>query len=148
MFHELNFEPNAISPCCNTRALAIPKFSYNGGSVDLGKYAEHLENTLVEIGEGSEICKNCPELVEIDGVPNITGGKFGAISINMHRHFCNCKCVYCNLWHAREKGAPYDILPALASLKNQGALSDKCVISWVVGNLQSCQLLMKSPTGR
>lgn len=117
MFNELNFEPVSISPCCNTRALKIPAFPYSGGEIDLEKYGKHIENVLLDIQSGSNTCKNCPELVEIDGSPHITNGKFHAISINMHRHFCNCKCCYCNLWQYADKGMGYNILPALKSLK-------------------------------
>lgn len=126
---ELNFEPHCISPCCNTRALKIPKFSYEGGQVDLDAYARHIENVARDMQREHGVCAGCPQLEECGELKNIGGG-FDAISINMHRHFCNCKCVYCDLWSQPDKSRGYDILPALQSLKAQDAIARDAYISW------------------
>ena len=82
----------------------------------MAAYAEHIEKFFQRLQTGGDkLCSNCPGLREIPG--NSTSNiriLFRTVSINMHRHLCNCKCVYCNLW--RGKGEGYPILPVLQSL--------------------------------
>lgn len=128
IFSELNLEPEHISPCCNVRSLKVPVFPYSGGPINMRAYSDFLQKTINELQNEGPVCRGCPELYETsEGAAAI---RFRAVSINMHRYFCNCKCVYCRLWQHRKKAAPYDPLPALRSLKEQNALVQGCQISW------------------
>lgn len=129
LLKDINFEPSSLTSCCNTRALKIPAFHYEGGSVNLDAYARHIETTIATIQTGDSVCKGCPELVETE-LPPAANGKFFTVSINMHRHFCNCRCSYCHLWQKKDAERPYSVLPGLKSLHEQGALYEKAVISW------------------
>lgn len=129
LFNDINFEPRALAPCCQTGSNPIPLFPYEGGAIDLDAYAEHVAKTFEQIQNGGEACKNCPELREVKYIPQMSG-KFSAISINMHRYFCNCKCVYCNYWKHPERGKGYNVLPGLVSLKDGGALASGAFVSW------------------
>lgn len=129
IFREINLEPAHISPCCNIRGLRVPAFPYSGGLIDMEVYAAFLQKTADELQTDSDLCRGCPDLQTVDR-PQECSINFRAVSINMHRFFCNCKCVYCSLWHDRKKSAPYDPLPGLKSLKDQNALASNCVISW------------------
>lgn len=126
---EINFEPHALSPCCNTGNREIPAFPYNGGPIDLSAYARHIEDTISSLQADTTLCRNCSHLKNVDQLPGMSG-QFSAVSINMHRFFCNCKCVYCGLWKTPEKGKGYDVLPGLKSLAEQNALANNCFLSW------------------
>lgn len=130
LLNEINFEPSALQSCCNIRALKVPAFPYNGGSIDLGAYANHIGSVLQEIQAGGDTCKGCPELVDLQPESMRMRAKFSAVSINMHRFFCNCRCSYCGLWRHKEKGYGYDVFPGLRSLHDQGALVQDALISW------------------
>ncbi|MBD5641166.1 MAG: radical SAM protein [Desulfovibrio sp.] len=129
IFNEINLEPAHISPCCNIRGLQTPVFPYSGGEIDMNAYAAFLQKTADELQTDSGLCRGCPDL-ESAAQPRTYGISFHAVSINMHRYFCNCKCVYCGLWQDRKRKEPYDPLPGLKSLRNQDALAENCVISW------------------
>ena len=129
LLKEINFEPEYLSPCCQTRNVKIPAFPYAGGEIDLNAYARHIEKILEGIQADAEDCRNCPELVETDALPG-SNGQFRAVSINMHRYFCNCKCTYCSLWKHPQKGPGYEVLPGLKSLYEQNALQGNCFVSW------------------
>lgn len=130
LLNEINFEPNALMSCCDTRGINIPKFPYAGGPIDLNLYSRHIENTLQAIQNDESVCKGCPKLFECekDNIQNCY--QFQNISINMHRYFCNCKCVYCDFWKAPERGFGYDIFPGLESLHQANALRKNCFVSW------------------
>lgn len=131
LLNDINFEPASLQPCCNTRALKVPSFPYSGGPVNLRAYADHIARTLSEIQTAGDVCKGCPKLMDIDqDFLGVNGAKFKTVSINMHRHFCNCRCVYCDLWQHGDKGYGYDILPGLKSLREQGALADNALFAW------------------
>lgn len=130
MLNDINFEPSHISPCCNTRNLRVPTFPYTGGPIDGEAYASHINKVLAEIQGGSNLCAGCPDLVETGQSSLSCDLKFRAVSFNQHRHFCNCQCVYCNLWNKRQTGKPYDPLPALQSLAEQDLLTPSCQIHW------------------
>lgn len=130
LLNNINFEPDHISPCCNTRGLKVPKFPYSGGPVDGEAYVAHINRVLAEIQSGGDTCAKCPDLIATDENHISQDLKFDAVSFNQHRHFCNCKCVYCGLWKTRQDKAPYDPLPALVSLEKQGLLRSDCQIHW------------------
>lgn len=127
MFHDLNFEPHSISPCCNTQNIIIPSMPYEGGPIDLRAYGECVSNAFEEIQAGGKICRGCGELA--DGPRPASHGLFHSISLNMHRYLCNCRCVYCTLWTHKIEPV-YDVVPGLKSLKAQGALAPHAVVSW------------------
>lgn len=129
LFYEINFEPACLSPCCNTQNIAVPEFAYAGGPIDLQAYAGHIQKTFDEIQRDGKVCKGCSDLGEIGEFPGMSG-KFNAVSLNMHRHFCNCKCSYCDLWQVRQPNMGYDPLPGLISLHGQGAMDKHCLIAW------------------
>ncbi|MDE5833829.1 MAG: radical SAM protein [Desulfovibrio sp.] len=129
LFNEINFEPHSLSPCCNTENTRIPAFPYEGGEIDLNEYAKHIAACVEELQGETDLCKGCSHLAEIPGFPRMTG-QFTDVLINMHRYFCNSKCVYCGYWQHPQKGKGYDPLPGLKSLRKQGALAKNCQIAW------------------
>lgn len=129
LFQDINFEAKSISPCCNIHGIKIPAFKYHGGPVDIQKYALHLKDTLRRLQTEDKLCKGCPEIKETShGIE--ADLLFRTVSINMHRFFCNCKCVYCDLWKRKTETKPYEILEPLQSLYKQGVLAPDCTISW------------------
>jgi sulfatase maturation enzyme AslB (radical SAM superfamily) len=133
LVRDINFEPDAVQPCCNTKGLRrLPRFPFSGGRLlDMGEYRKHLEYTLEAMQEPGDMCAGCDQLVELD-VPEGKGldlkPLFATVSFNMHRHMCNCRCVYCSLWKKPSKG--YEVLPALKSLASQHAFRSNCFFSW------------------
>lgn len=127
---EINFEPGALQPCCDIRDIKPPVFPYSGGPVDMNAYARHMENTIEDMQKEGGICAGCPEMREIPDGTTDASLLFHAVSVNMHRFYCNCRCVYCGLWQPREKEPYYDILPPLKSLQEQGVLAKNCLVSW------------------
>lgn len=134
LFRELNFEPDAITPCCNVHNLTIPRFPFAGGAVDVPAYMRHLLGVLANLNGEGTLCRGCPELGELDAPVLeqdvlVKVANFRGISVNMHRHRCNCRCVYCDLW-SQKSDAPYAVLPALRSLAAQNAALPGCRVSW------------------
>ncbi|MBQ9536427.1 MAG: radical SAM protein [Desulfovibrionaceae bacterium] len=131
LYSDINFEPAAIQPCCNTHAIKVPKYEFHGDEVDMHGYANYINQVLNDLQTDSNICKGCDKLVEIND-DEIRNKKlifsFGTVSLNMHRFLCNCKCVYCNFWHNLRKS--YKILPPLKSLYKQSLLRKNCFFSW------------------
>jgi pyruvate-formate lyase-activating enzyme len=131
LVRDINFEPDAIQPCCNTRALRrLPRFPFSGGPVDIAAYERHIEICLEELQQSGDLCRGCPELRELDnaGESLRLNARFQTVSFNMHRHLCNCRCVYCELW--KKSSAAYEVLPAVKSLWRRGALRRDCFFSW------------------
>ena len=130
---DINFEPASIQPCCNTRGLdAVPSLPFTGGRVDIAAYTEHIHAAFNALQNGGPLCSGCPNLLDVspDTVRPVSRENilFRTVSMNQHRHLCNCRCVYCTLW---QKSSPsYAILPALKSLWQQQALSRNCFFSW------------------
>lgn len=133
LVRDINFEADAIQPCCNTRALRrLPRFPFSGGRrLDMGEYRKHLEQTLEAIQEPGGMCAGCDQLVDLDvpeGKRLALDPQFATVSFNMHRHLCNCRCVYCSLWEKPSKA--YEVLPALKSLASQHSFRPDCFFSW------------------
>ena len=130
LVHDINFEPTAVQPCCDVHGVEVPRFPFTGGRLDMAAYAAHVEKSFQRLqARGDRLCRNCPELREIPD--NCAGNMrilFQTVSINMHRHLCNCKCVYCSLWRGKGKG--YPIVPVLQSLHEQHVLHPRCLFSW------------------
>ncbi len=129
--NDINFEPNAVQPCCDVRAIEVPRFDFSGGALDMTAYGAHIQEVVERLQQGGDLCRDCPQLEEIEvpqGASPAARLAFRTVSINMHRHLCNCKCVYCDLWKGGSKG--YPILPALKSLAAQGVLHKDCLFSW------------------
>jgi sulfatase maturation enzyme AslB (radical SAM superfamily) len=128
--NDINFEPDVIQPCCNVRALGtLPRFPFTGGAVDMSAYGRHIEKIVQTLQEkGAGMCAGCPELKNIEPQDTMEI-LFRTVSINKHRYFCNCRCVYCDLWE-KQQADPYPILPALCSLKDQQMLHPRCFFSW------------------
>ena len=77
------------------------------------------------------MCAGCPDLQELTDSEQILTGvgiSFKTISINKHRHLCNCRCVYCSLWQGASDS--YEILTPLKSLHTQNVLDKDCLFSW------------------
>ena len=133
LFNDLNFEPDALQPCCNIRGIQVPRLAYQGGPVDMAAYRAHIAETLTRLQSDYPLCAGCPELQDAEGdMPTDAGRyvRFRTVSLNQHRFFCNCRCVYCDLWQGKDKERPYDILPALQSLVEQNALQKNAWFSW------------------
>lgn len=127
---DINFEPSFVQPCCDVYGIEIPRFPFSGGKLDIPAYVAHIENVFKHLQtDGDTLCCGCPELQEVsDDMQANLRVLFQTVSINMHRHLCNCKCVYCDLW--RGKGEGYPILPVLQSLQEQRILAPDCYFSW------------------
>ncbi|MBQ9405597.1 MAG: radical SAM protein [Desulfovibrio sp.] len=130
LFYDINFEPDAVQPCCNVHGIRVPRFPFSGGKLDMASYAAHIVHVVDTLQDSASlVCKGCPELEEVDIGENARVNiNFHTVSINMHRHQCNCRCVYCDLW--RHDGSSYSILPALQSLWEQHVLYPQCSFSW------------------
>lgn len=132
LHNQINFEPKGIQPCCDVRAVSVPLFPFSGGGVQMDEYARHIADVSRHLQTGARYCAGCPELRD-DGKPFTESPvrlRIAAVSVNHHRYLCNCRCSYCDLWRAGDKTPPYDVLSALKSLAEQGALAPDCVISW------------------
>lgn len=130
LFHDINFEPDSIQPCCNVHGIEVPKFSFSGGEFPAQAYRKHILDTLARIQNSENVCQGCPQLQttareEIE-VPML----FRTVSLNQHRFFCNCKCVYCGLWPHKNRGYGYEVLSTLESLQAQNLLHGSCFFSW------------------
>jgi pyruvate-formate lyase-activating enzyme len=131
LVRDINFEPDAVQPCCNTRALRrLPRFPFSGGPLDMKAYRRHIAACLEELQGGGDMCRGCQELREpdIQVLSSLPAVLFRTVSVNMHRHLCNCRCVYCELW--KKPAVGYEILPAVKSLWRQGVLHSACFFSW------------------
>lgn len=131
LFNDINFEPDAVQPCCNVHGIRVPRFPFKGGALDMPAYAQHIGNVVDELQGNSPLCRSCPDLEEME-IPNGQHLRilFRTVSINMHRFQCNCRCVYCSLWRHEGASVGYRILPALQSLAEQHVLHKECFFSW------------------
>ena len=95
-------------------------------------YTEHIRTVFAALQNDSPLCAGCPHLSDLDTSEDRSDMKvnvlFRTVSMNQHRHLCNCRCVYCTLWE--KPSQVYAILPALKSLWQQQALSKNCFFSW------------------
>jgi molybdenum cofactor biosynthesis enzyme MoaA len=147
LVRDLVFEERALQPCCNTHNIAVPSFPFAGGAVDMAAYTRHIGAVAQEIQrQNPQICAGCPDLVPLSQSVHVPELQFSVISLNHHRHVCNCRCVYCDLWKPGHHPRPFAILPALRSLHDQGALKKNCAISW--GGGESTLLPDFETTGR
>lgn len=128
--NDINFEPAAVQPCCNVHAVAVPRFQFTGGTLNMKSYAKHIQDVVVKLQTKDTLCQMCPELYSLDESQNNITARilFKTVSINMHRYLCNCKCTYCNYWQDNRKS--YPILPVLQSLFEQDVLNKTCFFSW------------------
>ena len=57
LFNDINFEPDAVQPCCNVHWIHVPRFPFSGGKLDMHAYAQHISR-VVEALQGNEpLCK-------------------------------------------------------------------------------------------
>ena len=95
-------------------------------------YTKHIQTVFKVLQDGSPLCVGCPHLLDLDTDESSAdlklGIRFRTVSMNQHRHLCNCRCVYCTLW--QKPAQSYAILPALKSLWQQQVLSKDCFFSW------------------
>ena len=135
-FKHFNFEPKSILPCCDIRGVGVPSFPFAGGGLDIESYATHILTVFKELQTGAGYCKGCPELTVMpEALPGsfVATFEFNSISINHHRYFCNCRCIYCDLWHPKNAAnaqQPYSLLPTLKQLESNRLLASNCAISW------------------
>ena len=147
LVRELVFEERALQPCCNTHAIQVPSFPFEGGAVDMEAYTRHVAAIAQEIQQQNpRVCAGCPDLVPISHSVCVPELRFAVLSLNHHRHICNCRCVYCDLWKPGKHPRPFAILPAIQSLHEQGALEKNCAIS--CGGGESTLLPDFEATGR
>ena len=131
LVRELVFEERALQPCCNTHGITVPSFAFDGAEVDMEAYTNHIAAVAQEIQrQNPNVCAGCPDLVHLSHSLCVPELRFAALSLNHHRHVCNCRCVYCDLWKPGQHPRPFAILPAIQSLHAQGALEKDCVVSW------------------
>jgi len=145
--HDINFEERALQPCCNVHNSIVPKFPFNGYKVNMDVYTHYIEKVIDEVQMNSpHVCNGCPELVDIPHYSGIKKIMFSTLSLNHHRHLCDCRCVYCDLWKPGRHPRPFAILPPIMSLHDQGALQKNCFISWG-GGQHCCRILYPQATG-
>lgn len=121
---EINFEPDAVLPCCNIHRKTVPHFPYGGGAVDLEAYGRHVADNAVLLRQG-KVCAGCEELLDVaDGPDPAFSGPLKAVSINHYRFVCNCRCVYCTCWKGL-RPPEYSIMPALRSLTASGVTAPR-----------------------
>ncbi len=137
LFEAINFEPTAIQPCCDVHLIGVPKFTFGGGPLDVDAYRSHINDTFWALQEHSDTCANCPHLIDAeitfdDENSNNVGKyvKLRTVSFNQHRYYCNCRCVYCDLWSKKEQAPVYSVLQSVKSLMASGILDKHCYFSW------------------
>ncbi|MDL2267375.1 radical SAM protein [Desulfovibrio sp. OttesenSCG-928-G15] len=121
---EINFEPDAIQPCCDVQKIKVPRFPFSGGEFNVADYVAFLQDAVRKVQTG-ELCAGCSMLKDAE---DTAGQQFrlAAVTFNQHRFRCNCKCVYCSLWnHQRREETTYSVLPAITSLLNMPNVLDK-----------------------
>lgn len=129
LMRDINFEPDFIQPCCDVRGVnKVPQFPFSGGKLNMQEYADYITNIFPAIQKG-EMCKNCPNLVDISTENYDFLMKFDTVSINVNRYLCNCKCTYCSLWK-KPAVCHYDLRASIESLFDNHMLSKKCYFSW------------------
>ncbi|MBQ7618362.1 MAG: hypothetical protein IJS50_05755 [Desulfovibrio sp.] len=113
LVRDINFDHDAIQPCCNTHGIVVPRFAFSGCEFDFECYSAHIQKVanLIQNQDKTDICKNCQSLQDIDKNGLNAEIKFVTVSLNMHRFLCNCKCVYCNF--LKKYQPSYRILPVL-----------------------------------
>ena len=127
LFHDINFEPKAISPCCEIVGITVPRFAYTPGKpIDTKAYEAHVFATHEALQHNTKTCANCPHLQTVE--PFTPEFKINTVSFNHHRHLCNCRCVYCSLWHTLQK--PNPILPTLKRLYDDNTLRGRMCFFW------------------
>ncbi len=128
--HEINFEPDAVLPCCNIQRTAVPRFPYYGGPFDLDAYRAFVAESFVKLRAG-EICAGCYVLqINPHGAAPEGPGALEAVSLNHNRFVCNCRCIYCDCWKQPRIPA-YSILPAVRCLLHSGAAApDRTIFVW------------------
>lgn len=131
---KINFEPDyCAQPCCDIRATGVPSFALSGTKISMSEYKTHFDTSLMQLQKQSGLCAGCHELYTADvSLPDLLRKPliFQNVSINHHRYFCNCRCVYCELWKRKSPNKPYNVLPYLQSLHTQNALATSCAFSW------------------
>ncbi|MDR1243145.1 MAG: radical SAM protein [Deltaproteobacteria bacterium] len=128
----LNIEPGLLLPCCigGERAPSIP---FSGGALNVAAYKDFIRLVVDILQADAAVCRGCASLFETDEIPGpgvYDDIRFKLVTINHHRHFCNCKCVYCPFWGTGDKKKLPDILPTIRSLMEQDALHPDCNINW------------------
>ena len=94
-------------------------------------YTRHIASVAQEVQkQNPQVCAGCPDLVPLSHSVCVPKLRFAVLSLNHHRHICNCRCVYCDLWKPGQHPRPIAILPAIQSLYEQDALEKNCAVSW------------------
>lgn len=128
MFEMLNFFDCFISPCCSIRNIKIPTYAFAGGILEIESYEEYLRSIMTGKHLDRLICRGCPNIKTTEkGLPSF---KFKTLLLNMHALFCNCKCEYCIQWQQLNKKIPYDIMPTLKILHENGYLDQNALMNW------------------
>lgn len=133
LLEQINFLPDRIQSCCATENQLAPSLEFSGGRLNFKKYQDYILNTFNELQGDSKLCAGCSQLVDIKGDLSIISRdkiRFRYVSINPHENFCNCKCVYCNLWSAKNKIVPYAMMPVLQSVFDKGMIYDDATFHW------------------
>ena len=66
LFRDINFEPTAIQPCCNTHALQVPMYTYSGEDIDINDYEKFIRKIFNSLQYKTKICHGCPNLIDVD----------------------------------------------------------------------------------
>ncbi len=121
-FH-MNFLPTCISPCCDVHRAGAPEFPFTGGYVDFEKYTKHIEEVREKIqNPPNAFCTDCSDIYIYSG-QEFPPMDIRIVSINPHKYYCDCRCVYCHLWNYPEKIKPYSMYEPLTSLYEQKAIN-------------------------
>lgn len=129
--YHMNFLPTCISPCCDVHRVGVPEFPFTGGYVDFEKYTQYIHEVIGKIqNPPNAFCTGCPDIY-IYNEEKLPPIDIGIISINPHKFYCDCRCVYCWLWGYPDKVKPYSMYLPLTSLYEQKAISpEKTSLHW------------------
>lgn len=123
----LDFRPDSIVLCCFSWLQGYEEYvlvdNYFGEKINWTKLFEK-KRTLINLqkrGETADFCRNCIYQEERDWLDD------DSINCLLFNHWTNCNsaCIYCDLGQEHEfynRQKPYDILPVLKDMKENGIL--------------------------
>lgn len=123
----LDFRPDSIVLCCFSWLQGYEEFvlveNYQGGKIDWVKLFDKKRKLidLQKSGQAADFCKNCIYQEERDWLDD---DSINCLLLN-HWTNCNSSCIYCDFGKEHEffnQQQPYDILPILKDMKENGIL--------------------------
>ena len=126
----INFDMDAIMPCCPGSKYSPPSIHYAGGEFPLDDMLHMYEESKILNQTSQAPCKGCP-LLRYSKWPQFSG-KYRLITFNHFRQ-CNSKCSYCDAWYPknREKNKPrYRLSETIQSMINANLFHPDAQFFW------------------